>query len=35
MMARLVAWLLRGLVPFQTGEERVALATIADELGRL
>jgi hypothetical protein len=35
MMARLVGWILRGLVPFQSGDERAALVTIADELGHL
>jgi hypothetical protein len=35
MTARFVSWLLRALVPFQTGEERDALATLARELGEL
>jgi hypothetical protein len=35
MIAWLVGWVLQALVPFQTGEERAALAVIAGELGQL
>ena len=35
MLARLASWLLRAMVPFQKGDERAALARIAEELRQL